>query len=66
MICLSFERRHPVESTRREKVEEKGKKFADSLEDKWKIEQRRRAMEMKGRLNRFLSAYKSPTKNKFL
>lgn len=47
-------------------MEEKGKKFADSLEDKWKIEQRRRAMEMKGRLNRFLSAYKSPTKNKFL
>ena len=54
------------ETPRREKVEEKGKKFADSLEDKWKIEQRRRAMEMKGRLNRFLSAYKSPTKNKFL
>ena len=29
------------EETRREKLEEKGK-FADSLEDKWKIEQRRR------------------------
>lgn len=58
------------ETPRRSKVEEKGKKFADSLEDKWKIEQRRRAMEMKGRLNRFLSAYKSPTKmskrNRFL
>jgi hypothetical protein len=50
---------------RRESFEDdkKKKKFVSSFEDKWKVEQRKRALEMKRRVHRFLRAYKSPSKN---
>ena len=50
------------EETPRQSEEEENekRKFVKSLEDNWKFEQRQRALEMKGRLNRFLNAYKTP------